>query len=243
MTTRIVRILSDFGLNTLVQLAKKAEDQADFFHEVDALIEQEGSAVYLQNPIEFEDDLNANGDKLRNFILVHQAVGEIDAASASNGRLWTTLAIYDFRDYMHERWPVANEKWRNTLLSRWIVKSSSRGNLIRQEFSRMWWVANQTFDPQGKFALPNPYEGAYGPTKWVVEKEDRILSIFDRSFSGDKDVLRALVQVMVKDDSKGQGKLIQKVAKELRLEASFKELGVLGNELPNYIASWKERMD
>lgn len=242
MATKIVRILSDSGLNKLIQLAKDAEDQSDFFYEADRLIEEEGNVVYLQSPIEFEEDLDAEGDKLKNFILVHQAIGEIDAASASNGRIWTTLAVYDFRDYMHDRWPLASEKWRNALLSRWIVKSSSRGNLIRQEISRMWWVSHHTFDPQSEFALPEPYDGAYGPTKWVVEKEDRILSIFDRSFSGDKNVLRSLVQVMVRDDSKDQGKLIQRVAKELRLEASFKELGMLGNMLPSYIETWKERM-
>lgn len=232
----ISSILSEAGYSQLKLMLDRAESVDDFLFEADEILEHDDYVVPLQTPIEFPEELSNERSMAENLETVYEAIGTLDRASAANGRLWSHLAVFTFRDYMMNRWnPHKVRSWKQRLKDRWVLQNVSRGALARHEIARMWWIAELTFDGEGLYPLPAPYEGPLGAAKWVTEVEDRIINIFDRKFSGYPEILRPLIQVMVTDTSSDRGGAIKRVTRELRVEGAFRELPAMGDQLPGLI--------
>lgn len=70
--------------------------------------------------------------------------------------------------------------------------------------------------------------------KWVLESEDRILSIFDRRISNDSSRVRAIYEVL-KDDPRPKD-VIKDVARDLNAQLFFRDLTILGEDITGAVA-------
>ena len=118
----------------------------------------EASRIVLHN--KGEDDY-----LLKNSIAIHQGLA-LKPYQASDLRLWSYLALVVFRNYMESIRPLKSpdkssklgekysDKYNDYILRHYLFDGSSVGDLLLNDISMLWWVAELTYSPEEK----DPYK-------------------------------------------------------------------------------------
>lgn len=221
------------GMDLLRSAANTAETPEDFFVQVEEIMSDSVNLISYEPPIALPRPLiNGEKDDYRNAAAIYEAVGPIDRANASDPRLWAYLALNTCKDFMSKRWPLKDDKWKNRLRDRWLMpETPTRSNLTRHGIARLWWLAELTYDGNLEHKLSGRQHDQYAYTKWIFENQDRIVAITERAFGSNDAVRWALMDSMVDDDRSDKGRAIKTATKSLRLELSFRNFNVLGDEI------------
>lgn len=103
------------------------------------------------------------------------ATGSLTRSQATDGRLWTCLALSRYRDYMSARWPLEApgvSNWKNRVRDRWIMPvEPTHKPALRHGIARLWWIPCLTGDDHTTdMAL----------TRWVLSEERLVIDLLDR---------------------------------------------------------------
>lgn len=157
------------------------------------------SDTAIETGLQFREELDlmmpdARGlHDLENSMRVHRSLPKLSRLQARDPRLWTRLAHVECWPYMIKRWPVGqnseNEKKQvNKVLSRYFVRQSQSRALLRNGISRLWWIAELTFDP----LRDNPYE----LTTVLLAALDITQTIMERNFGRSNSIATAFLEII-----------------------------------------------
>lgn len=233
------RALTESALLDIYDALETATSPEEFFSSVDAIINKPDNQLMLPVSLGTPDPLKVEGTRavdVDNAPLVHQYLGEMDRANASDARLWTYLALATYRSYMEKRWPLNEsgddgDAWKRRVKDRWIMHSGSvsRGRLVRHGVARLWWVAHLTFEPMASEGIAK--DDAYAYTREVFKSEDRINAIFDREVGAYNTVRRIVLDHAVSLGSAATDKYLHKIMQYLTLVHGYRDVGILDSSV------------
>lgn len=219
---------------------KKAENSEVFFMEIDEINSQEDCTLQYDPTIEFYQDLSApdskSKDSVENSKIVYESIGAIDRVNASDPRLWTYLALNNFRDYMLQRWSLRTNKhdtrsWKNRVSTRWIMPEyPTRESMTRHGIARLWWIAELTYDGDKIHTLSKKENDPYAYTAWLLHNQQRIVDITERAYGSDSKMRWAIIDSLVTAD-KTTDTEIKQMAKKVQINMSYRDLGLLEEDL------------
>lgn len=234
MTKQIheARAVSESALMELYEALKLASSPEEFLGNADAILANQINHLPLSVPLGVPDRLSVVGNRavdVDNAPRVHEYLGEMDRANASDARLWTYLAFVTYRGYMEKRWPLEVNNWKGRVKDRWLLHSGSvsRGRLVRHGIARLWWVAHLTFETENKVGVAKGDSYIY--TKEVFKSEDRLNAIFDREVGAFSVVAKAVLKHAASLGSKATDKYLQRVMQYLTLVNGYRDLGALNS--------------
>jgi hypothetical protein len=157
------------------------------------------SETTLETGLQFREELDLiMPDKeglhdLENSIRVHRSLPKLTRLQARDPRLWTRLCHVECWPYMVKRWPISQngeneKKQENKVLSRYFVRQSQSRALLRNGVSRLWWIAELTFDP----LRDNPYE----LTSVLLATLDITQTIMERNFGRSNNIATAMLEII-----------------------------------------------
>jgi len=229
------RAITESTLLDIFNALETAVNPEEFFSSVDAIITKSDNQLPLPVSHGTPDPLKVEGTRavdVENAPLVHQYLGEMDRANASDARLWSYLALATYRSYMEKRWPlvvssVDADAWKRRVRDRWILHTGSvtRGRLVRHGIARLWWVSHLTYDRMASegIAKNDPY--AYA--REVFKSEDRLNAIFDREVGAYPTVMRAVLDHAADLGNKATDKYLHKIMQYLTLVHGYRDIGIL----------------
>jgi hypothetical protein len=94
------------------------------------------SSVHLR--VAADEERNRDADAA-NAQLILRALPELTVADATNERLWVTLGLRDFRQYLHARWPQKQVPIGNHLRNH-AFAGDARTRDRDHAISRLWWT-------------------------------------------------------------------------------------------------------
>ena len=178
--------------------------------------------------IQLARPLGTHTNESANAIAIYEALPDLDPVNASDPRLWDYLAFTMCRTYMERRWPIESGKnWRGRVKDRWFFLHPSRGVLIRHGIARLWWIASLTYDQDCSHRLSSQNGDRYAYTRWVLENEDRVISIFDRRLGSDPNLRFALLDAMQDSTRKSNSAAIRDAARQVRLQQSYRQFNAI----------------
>lgn len=87
--------------------------------------------------------------------LIYESMKNLSVVDATDHRFWAYLSHVIYWNYVQARSRIEeDETTPSFVLSHWFIKSLSASNFLRQDISKLWWVAYLTHDPSRK----DPYE-------------------------------------------------------------------------------------
>lgn len=93
----------------------------------------------------YPDSRDQSGLKdAENCMLILKILPNLSPADATDERIWTTLSIFQYRDYALSRWPIENqnkEKRVKHIKNHWFA-NGVRGRMRDNAISRLWWMAH-----------------------------------------------------------------------------------------------------
>lgn len=229
------RALTESALLDIYSTLDTAANPEEFFSGVDAILTRPDNQLLLPVSRGTPDPLQVEGTRavdIDNAPLVHQYLGEMDRANASDARLWSYLTLATYREYMEKRWPLKEsstdvDSWKRRVKDRWILHPGSvtRGRLVRHGIARLWWVSHLTYQPKASegIASKNPY--AYA--REVFKNEDRLNAIFDREVGAYPNVIFAVLDHAADLGGKATDKYLHKIMQYLTLVHGYRDVGVL----------------
>lgn len=121
------------------------------------------------------------------------ATGGLTRSQATDGRLWTCLALSRYRDYMHARWPLETtgaSNWKNRVRDRWVMPvEPTHKPALRHGIARLWWIPCLTSDDHtDDMAL----------TRWVLSEERLVIDLLDRFVTMSAPTRYAVLELMVR---------------------------------------------
>ncbi|CAM3698683.1 DUF6339 family protein [Parendozoicomonas haliclonae] len=221
------KALSEYALQELFNSLDSASSPEEFLGCADAIIANPKNILPLPVSRGIPDMLTVLGKRavdVDNAPLVHQYLGEMDRANASDARLWTYLAFGTYREYMEKRWPLKDMlKWKERVKTRWLLHSGSitRGRLVRHGIARLWWVAHLTFKKDASKDSPYTY------TREVFKSEDRLNAIFDREVGAFPIVTTAVLNHAGTLGAMATDKYLQRIMQYLTLINGYRDVGIL----------------
>jgi hypothetical protein len=213
-----------------------AESPDDFLASADAIIKMPENLLTLPFDTGSADPLDAGsagdtGRDVDNAPQVYEFLGALDRANASDRRLWTYLAFAVYRDYMEKRWPLTEVRnWKSRVQDRWLMLNASRGKLVRNGISRLWWVTSLTYDAKCKHALSKMSGDPFAYTREVFRNEDRINSLFDREAGALPVLVRSVLEHASQGGAYGTDKHLAGLMKELTLVYGYRDIGFLDSD-------------
>ncbi len=235
------RALSDSALMELFDALKSASSPEEFLGNADAILASPMNILPLPVSFGMPDMLRVVGNRavdVSNAPRVHEYLGEMDRANASDARLWTYLAFSTYRDYMEKRWPLEvsttdSNSWKRRVEDRWLLHSGSvsRGSLIRHGIARLWWVTHLTYETEDKTGIAK--DDPYAYTREVFKNEDRLNAIFDREVGAFSVVVKAVLKHAAALGSNATDKYIQRVMQYLKLVNGYRDIGALDSNALN----------
>lgn len=229
------RALTESALLDIYTALESAANPEEFFSSIDAIITKSDNQLLLPVSLGTPDPLKVEGTRavdVDNGPHVHQYLGEMDRANASDARLWSYLALATYRSYMEKRWPLVvssadADAWKRRVRDRWILHAGSvtRGRLVRHGIARLWWVSHLTYVPMASegIAKNDPY--AYA--REVFKSEDRLNAIFDREVGAYPKIMRAVLDHAAQLENKATDKYLHKIMQYLTLVHGYRDIGVL----------------
>lgn len=225
------RALSESALLDLADALNEAETPEVFLASADAIIAKADNLLPLPVSLGVPDTLNVEGKRAKdvdNAPRVHEYLGEIDRANASDARLWSYLAFGTYRDYMERRWSLFEvENWKGRVKDRWLLPNGfvTRGRLVRHGVARLWWVSHLTFMPAAEEGIAK--DDPYAYTKEVFKSEDRLNAIFDREVGAFPSVMKAVLDHAASIGTQASDKYLQRVMQYLTLINGYRDVGML----------------
>lgn len=227
--------LTESALLDVFSALDLAATPAEFFERADSIVSNADNLLALPVSHGSPDALTATGKRgvdVYNAPLVHEYLGEMDRANASDARLWTYLALATFRSYMDSRWPLTKTDsdgvaWKRRARDRWLLHSGSvtRGRLVRHGIARLWWVAHLTYSPRATEGIAK--DDAYAYTREAFQSEDRLNAIFDREVGALRTVILEVLEHAARVGSRATDKYIQRIMQYLTLVNGYRDLGAL----------------
>lgn len=229
------RALTESALLDVYSALETAASPEEFFSNVDAIINRPDNQLLLPVSLGTPDPLKVAGTRavdVDNAPLVHQYLGEMDRANASDARLWSYLALATYRQYMEERWPLKESStdadiWKRRVKDRWILPTGSvtRGRLVRHGIARLWWVSHLTYEPKANEGIAK--EDPYAYTCEVFKSEDRLNAIFDREVGANPGVMRSVLDHAAELGDKATDKYLHKIMQYLTLVHGYRDISIL----------------
>ena len=189
----------------------------------------EVDVTYLRG---YEFVVGATGDRKhdkQNAETLWNALPDLTPSQATDERIWATLALGDFKDYVLKRWSKSS-KVSDTSLSKIFVRNT-RALIRDHSISRLWWRAH--------FARLVQQNGIQDPMQLFFEFEDIPGEIAGRPLLSDTRVLGAYVKTIaaglesLQNDSEVTDvtakKYIQGVGKHLNFLAGRFQLGAVSD--------------
>jgi hypothetical protein len=219
------------ALSAISEALTRATTPEDFLAEVDAIVSDPGNLLNMPFDTGEPDPLEVtkhDGQDAENAPLVYAWLGAIDPANASDPRLWTYAAFVSYRDYMLVRWPLsADKRWKNRVLSRWLISNASRPNLMRHGIARLWWITSLTYDPNCEHPLTAASQNPFSYTAFVLQQEDRVVALFERESGSVPKLARAVLEHLASADTPATGHYVKNLMKEVTLVYAYRDLEVL----------------
>lgn len=167
----------------------------------------------LESPREKSTDTDFENAK----ILYEALKDNISIDLATDNRFWCYLTHSVFWEYMTKRWSLKGlegKKLQTRILDRYLMKNSSDKALLRNQISRLWWMAYTTYDEN----LENPYEY----TEFLLNNSDFQVGLMERAFSRNPNLTRGVVRAVKKYAEEA------KYPNNNKLRVLLKELNGLG---------------
>lgn len=192
----IIPYVTDDTLNTLKSNIKTIKYDIDFSGQpnFEKICGDEGvilASKIKTEPIELIYKKEKGFNDLNNIKELYSKL-ELSESQASDERLWVGMAFDCFFDYMVKRWSINSEV---DIMNHYFFAYSKQRSLMRHGLARLWWIGHMTHDSDRK----NPYE----LTEFILEDSDYISSIFERNFSNNKIVLRAMMDALLESRKQG----------------------------------------
>lgn len=229
------RAITESALLDIFNSLEAAANPEEFFSSVDAVITKSDNQLLLPVSLGTPDPLKVEGSRgvdVDNASLVHQYLGEMDRANASDARLWSYLALATYRVYMEKRWPLKEsssdvDAWKRRIKDRWILHPGSvtRGRLVRHGIARLWWVSHLTYQPKASNGIAENDPYAY--TREVFKSEDRLNAIFDREVGAYPKVMHAVLEHASDLGDKATNKYLHKIMQYLTLVHGYRDIAIL----------------
>ena len=225
------RALSESALLELFNSLNSASSPDEFLSNADAILANPKNHLPLPVNLGKPDILSVVGNRavdVDNAPRVHEYLGEMDRANASDARLWTYLAFRTYREYMEKRWPLKNmAKWKERVKTRWLLHDGSvtRGRLVRHGIARLWWVAHLTYETLSNEGISK--DDPYAYTREVFKSEDRLNAIFDREVGAFPTVITAVLNHAASLGAKATDKYLQRIMQYLTLINGYRDVGML----------------
>ena len=229
------RALTESALLDIYNALEAAANPEEFFSSVDAIITKTDNLLLLPVNLGTPDPLKVEGTRavdVDNAPLVHQYLGEMDRANASDARLWSYLALATYRQYMEKRWSLKKssddpDAWKRRVKDRWILHAGSvtRGRLVRHGIARLWWVSHLTYEPKAGEGIAKDDQYAYA--REVFKSEDRLNALFDREVGAYPKVMRAVLDHAANLGVKATDKYLHKIMQYLTLVHGYRDVAIL----------------
>ena len=71
---------------------------------------------------------------------LYEALSHLSAVEAADERLWVSLSIGHYSDYLHNRWPLGKNADIDTHLNNHLFAPDTRRRFRDQALARLWWV-------------------------------------------------------------------------------------------------------
>ena len=223
--TAVEQILTEGAVLELKRALEGSSNPSEFFGRADVLTKDRNHLLNLEAPYEFDDSLSAKRsgvsvDDSANIQTVFEGIGQIGRDRAADPRLWNYLSLVTFRSYMEERWaPSTSENWRRSFRSRWLLINPSRNALARHGISRLWWIAQLSYDR----SQTDPYKY----TKIMMDKEDRMTGLLERQIGSLSNVTRAVLDYAERSAKNGSEDRIRYVLRSLTGIYGYRDLARL----------------
>lgn len=81
-----------------------------------------------------------NFDK-ENAATLYSALRDFTPIEAADERIWVTLALGEYRDYLTARWPKSPKVEFSAHLNNHVFATTSRNRFRDQAIARLWWIA------------------------------------------------------------------------------------------------------
>lgn len=105
--------------------------------------------------------------------------------------------------------------------------AARRSALVRHGIARLWWIAEQTYDPQLKHPISASTKDPYAYTKLAFAREDRLLGIFDREAGQIPGLTFALLDHIAASPKHAAESYVRELLKEVKREYGYREVAVL----------------
>jgi hypothetical protein len=224
MTSKKMRVLTKQGLVSLRGIAA-AEPKSLWEEPLDALVaEHKLETVEVQVEFQRGHDFIVGKPRdaqfdLGNAVNLRKALPELTASQATDERIWATLALGHYKDYVMTRWATSENL---TVAVRNKIFASGTRSLVREHsLARLWW--------RGHFASLIDPKHSKNPLEVIFSYEDIPSEIAARSILTDPKVLSAYFGVIEKglaqlkkqpESSRMSSKLfIQRTGKKLNMLA------------------------
>ena len=230
-----------FPKETVVeQMARTLElsnSPANYLEAIDVLLEDDTNLLKLDWPalgetpeLSYVREANGRvtaGQGVGNAIAIYRYLGPMTPAAASDRRLWNYLSHVTFRDYQSARWPLDAEGWKSRISDRWLLRNSTRGALVRNGISRLWWAASLTIDPLRIHKLSSDSDDEFAYLRVLLAYEDTFLAIVDRDTGMIPNLVIAVLDHIASDESNSKESYVRQLMKEVVLVAGYSELAGL----------------
>lgn len=231
MTHNGAAALTEAARTALGDALRWATTPEDFLAQADAIVGRPENQLELPTDLGEPTPLSALTDpsaEPENGPALYEYIGALDPSNAADPRLWTFLAFSTFREYMEQRWPLANrDSWKRRVEDRWLLKGApTRGKLVRHGIARLWWITNATYDPGLQYPLSEASGDPFAYTRVALRNEDRILAIFDREAGGYPQLVRAVLEHIAGNEAHERGSHVRALMKDLTLVLGFRDLGL-----------------
>lgn len=81
-----------------------------------------------------------NFDK-ENAATLYGALSDLTPVEAADERIWVTLALGEYREYLSARWPKSTKVEFSAHLDNHVFATTSRNRFRDQAIARLWWIA------------------------------------------------------------------------------------------------------
>ena len=125
---------------------------------------------------------------------IHTAFPIVNAAMATDERLWATLCHGQFYSFMKARWPaIVSQKGQTPegiVKQRYFFyRPDPRKSQERNGIARLWLSAAMTYDPNRN----NPYE----LTEVMLQNTNFVFHLFGRKFSSNQEILQGTLEAIL----------------------------------------------
>lgn len=136
---------------------------------------------------------NPEKDDLENIKILYSHLMDLTDSQASDERLWAGLCHSRFWDYMQKRWPIPEQKDKQSkfILQHYFFNNGARSTLLNS-LARLWWYGRLSYDETNE---SNPFE----LTDYLAKDlNGKAYMLFGSNFSSNRRLLRIFLYTIKK---------------------------------------------